>query len=57
VIRAGHRGTTVEALDPRAIVGIAGQPALTAVAQEAATRIQTAPNAVKSERPTSPTAG
>jgi uncharacterized protein (DUF302 family) len=27
VIRAGDRGTTVEALDPRAIADIAGQPA------------------------------
>ena len=40
VIRAGDSGTTVEALDPRAIAGIAGQPALTAVANEAASRIR-----------------
>lgn len=48
VIRAGDRGTIVEALDPRAI---AGQPALTAVASEAAARIQAALHALQDDRP------
>jgi hypothetical protein len=56
VIRAGHRGTTVEALDPRAIADIAGQPALTAVASEAATRIQAALQALQDDRPPGVTA-
>ena len=42
VIRAGDQGTIVEALDLRALADIAGQPALTAVATQAATRIQAA---------------
>ena len=51
VIRAGDSGTTVEALDPRAIAGIAGQPALTAVASEAASRIRAALQALQDDRP------
>ncbi len=47
VVRAGDHGTTVEALDPRAIASIAGQPALTAIASEAATRIQAALQALQ----------
>jgi uncharacterized protein (DUF302 family) len=51
VIRADDSGTTVEALDPRAIADIAGQPALTAVASEAADRIQAALQALHDDRP------
>lgn len=47
VIRANGRGTTVEALDPRAIADIAGQPAVAAIASEAATRIQAALQALQ----------
>jgi uncharacterized protein (DUF302 family) len=56
VIRAGDRGTIVEALDPRAIADIAGQPALIAVAGEAATRIQAALHALQDVRPPGVTA-
>ena len=51
VIRADDSGTTVEALDPRAIAGIAGQPALTAVANQAASRIRAALQALQDDRP------
>jgi uncharacterized protein (DUF302 family) len=50
VIRAGDSGRTVEALNPRAIAGIAGQPALTAVASEAASRIRAALQALQDDR-------
>ena len=56
VIRADGDGTTVEALDPRVIAGIAGQSALTAVAREAATRIQAALQALQDDRPPGVTA-
>jgi len=51
VIRADGDGTTVEALDPQIIAGIAGQPDLTAVAMQAATRIQAALQALQDDRP------
>ena len=47
----GDCGTIVEALDPRAIAGMAGRPALTAVASEAAARIQAALDALQDDRP------
>jgi len=51
VIRAGEQGTIVEALDPRALAGIAGQSALTAVATQAAARIRVALQALQDDRP------
>src|SRR5215472_14997692 len=51
VIRVGDQGTIVEALDPRALADIAGQPALTAVATQAATRIRAALQALQDDRP------
>ena len=51
VIRAGEQGTIVEALDPRALAGIAGQSALTAVATQAAARIRAALQALQDDRP------
>jgi uncharacterized protein (DUF302 family) len=51
VIRADDSGTTVEALDPRAIADVAGQPALTAVANEAASRIRAALQVLQDDRP------
>jgi uncharacterized protein (DUF302 family) len=50
VIQAGDQGTIVEALDPPALAGIAGQPALTAVATPA-TRIRAALQALQDGRP------
>ena len=47
----GDCGTLVEALDPRAIAGMAGRPALTAVASEAAARIGAALHALQDDRP------
>jgi uncharacterized protein (DUF302 family) len=47
VIRAGDQDTMVKALDPRALADIAGQPALTAVATQAATRIRAALQALQ----------
>ena len=51
VIRAGDKGVIVEALDPRVLADIAGQPALTAVATQAATRIRAALQALQDDRP------
>jgi uncharacterized protein (DUF302 family) len=51
VIRAGDGSTTVEALDPRPIADIAGQPTLTAVTSEAASRIRAALQALQDEQP------
>ena len=53
VIRADDGGTIIEALDPRAIADIAGQPDLRSVADEAADRIRAALQELqaKPERP------
>ena len=56
VIRADDRGTTVEALDPRAIADIAGKSALTAIADEAAYRIQAALRTIEGNEPPGGTA-
>jgi uncharacterized protein (DUF302 family) len=42
VVRAADGCTIVEALDPRAIAGIAGQPVLTGIAEDAAGRLRAA---------------
>ena len=50
VVRAADGGgTIVEALDPRAIADIAGEPALRSVADEAAIRVQAALAAISGE--------
>ncbi|MER5349368.1 DUF302 domain-containing protein [Kitasatospora sp. NPDC002551] len=42
VVRADGAGTVVEAMDPQLMVGVTGQPALQAVADEAAARLRAA---------------
>lgn len=42
VVRAGLGETVVEAMDPRVMTQVADQPALTGVAEEAATRLRAA---------------
>ncbi len=42
VVRAGEGCTVVEALDPRAIADIAGQPLLNDIAEDAASRLRAA---------------
>jgi uncharacterized protein (DUF302 family) len=42
VVRAAGDGTIVEALDPRVIAAVAGQPELTEIAEDAAARLQAA---------------
>jgi uncharacterized protein (DUF302 family) len=47
VVRADEHGTIVEALDPRVIAGMTGQPEVKAVADEATRRLQAALQAVR----------
>ena len=42
VVRAEANQTVIEALDPQAMVAVAGQPSLQLVADEAATRLRNA---------------
>jgi uncharacterized protein (DUF302 family) len=42
VVRAAGDGTIIEALDPRAIAAVAGQPELAAIADDAAARLRAA---------------
>ena len=46
VVRAAGDGTLVEALDPRVIAAVAGQPELTEIAEDAATRLRAALDAL-----------
>ena len=46
VVRAGDGGTVVEALDPEVMVGVTGNDALRSVADDAATRLRAALDAV-----------
>jgi uncharacterized protein (DUF302 family) len=50
VVRAAGDCTIVEALDPRAIADIAGQPLLKDVAQDAAARLRAALDTLPPER-------
>jgi len=50
VVRAADDSTIVEALDPRAIAAVAGQPELTEIAEEAAARLRAALDALPPER-------
>ena len=50
VVRAAGDCTIVEALDPRAIAGIAGQPLLKDIAQDAAARLRAALDTLPPER-------
>jgi uncharacterized protein (DUF302 family) len=50
VVRAGDGGSVVEALDPRAIADIAGQPVLKDIAEEAASRLRAALETLPPER-------
>ena len=47
VIRAEAAGTVIEALDPQTMVTVAGRPSLQPVADEAATRLRAALNALR----------
>ena len=42
VVRTGEDGTVVEAMDPQVMVGVTGNDELTAVADEASTRLRAA---------------
>jgi uncharacterized protein (DUF302 family) len=46
VVRAVGDGTFVEALDPRVIAAVAGQPELTGIAEDAAARLRAALDAL-----------
>jgi uncharacterized protein (DUF302 family) len=46
VVRAAGDGTFVEALDPRVIAAVAGQPELTGIAEDAAARLRAALDAL-----------
>jgi uncharacterized protein (DUF302 family) len=46
VVRAAEDGTIVEALDPRVIAAVAGQPELTEIAEDAAARLRAALDAL-----------
>jgi bifunctional N-acetylglucosamine-1-phosphate-uridyltransferase/glucosamine-1-phosphate-acetyltransferase GlmU-like protein len=46
VVRAAGDGTVVEALDPRVIAAVAGQPELTEIAEDAAARLRAALDAL-----------
>jgi uncharacterized protein (DUF302 family) len=50
VVRAADGGTIVQALDPRAIADIAGQPLLKDIAEEAAGRLRAALDTLPPER-------
>jgi uncharacterized protein (DUF302 family) len=50
VVRAADDGTIVEALDPRVIAAMAGQPELASVAEDAATRLRAALDTLPPER-------
>jgi uncharacterized protein (DUF302 family) len=50
VVRAGDGCTVVEALDPRAIADIAGQPLLKDIAEDAASRLRAALGTLPPER-------
>ena len=50
VVRAADDGTIVEALDPRAIAEIAGQPELEDIAEDAAARLRAALGELPPER-------
>ncbi len=50
VVRAGDGCTVVEALDPRAIADIAGQPLLSDIAEDAASRLRAALGTLPPER-------
>jgi uncharacterized protein (DUF302 family) len=50
VVREAGDGTIVEALDPRAIADVAGQPLLKDVAENAAARLRAALDALPQER-------
>jgi uncharacterized protein (DUF302 family) len=50
VVREAGDGTIVEALDPRAIAEVAGQPLLKDIAEDAAARLRAALDALPPER-------
>jgi len=50
VVRTVGDGTIVEALDPRAIAEVAGQPLLKAIAEDAAARLRAALDTLPPER-------
>ena len=50
VVRAAGNGTIVEALDPRAIAKVAGQPVLKEIAEDAAARLRAALDTLPSAR-------
>ena len=50
VVRAAGDSTIVEALDPRAIAAVAGQPELNDIAEDAAARLRAALDALPPER-------
>lgn len=50
VVREAGEGTIVEALDPRAIAEVAGQPLLKDIAEDAAARLRAALDTLPPER-------
>jgi len=50
VVREAGEGTIVEALDPRAIAGVVGQPLLKDIAEDAAARLRAALDTLPPER-------
>ena len=48
VVRAAGDGTIVEALDPRVVAAVAGEPELTEIAEDAAARLRAALDALPS---------